>query len=331
MEKTKPGEAPIEPQGAVKGDAAPAGGSPAAARPPLPPSGRPGPAAPPPPAESVPEPPDTPVGASGARTITIVLCALAVVELAAALYFYSQFYSQSLLSGSLQGQLKEAAAAAQAQNAELARQSDMLAALKNEFLKADEERRGLRRSVEERQKMLSDFQNRLRETSEKAAAAAASLARQEQIATYLRTRLKESKSTELQLMERLESTAREKADLEARLARAPGDAQAGEAGDISLRETVVTDSAAGLAEIAGQVLVSHEKYSFVIINLGSEDGIAVGDEGAIEVQDVRAGTVKVKKIYPRMCLADVVDPSPDQKIEKNAVVKFSRVAHSGGA
>ncbi len=73
------------------------------------------------------------------------------------------------------------------------------------------------------------------------------------------------------------------------------------------------------------MLVSHEKYNFVIVNLGSEDGIALGDTGVIEAQGVRVGTAKVKKLYPRMCPADVAVSSPDQKIEKNAVIKFSRL------
>lgn len=79
------------------------------------------------------------------------------------------------------------------------------------------------------------------------------------------------------------------------------------------------------------MLVSHEKYNFVIVNLGSEDGIALGDTGVIEAQGVRVGTAKVKKLYPRMCLADVAVSSPDQKIEKNAVIKFSRLPQDGGA
>ena len=280
----------------------------------------------------VPDPPEPSAPASGSRLITVVLCVLAVAELAAALYFYSRFYSQSLLSSSLQKQIEEAAVAAPPPTADISRHAHILAALKSEFLKVDGERRVLRTRIEERQKILAEFQSRLKLASEKAAATAAGLARQEQIASYLRTRLKESKSTELQLIERLEAAAREKADLVAKLARArDGEPDPGAAGEISLKETVVTDSAGGPREIAGQVLVSHEKYNFVIVNLGSEDGIALGDTGVIEAQGVRVGTAKVKKLYPRMCLADVAVSSPDQKIEKNAVIKFSRLPQDGGA
>ena len=48
------------------------------------------------------------------------------------------------------------------------------------------------------------------------------------------------------------------------------------------------------------------------------------------VHAVEVGKAKVKKLYPRMCLADVVSASPDGKVEKNFVVKFSRAPRGGG-
>jgi hypothetical protein len=273
-------------------------------------------------------------GSSGSRLLIVILAILAAAELGGVIYFYTQFYSQTLVANSLQGKLDQSTAAAKTQSDELARQSDMLSSLKGEFVKVDEERRGLKKSIEERQKTVTEIEGRLKEAVENAAAAKESLSRQEQIAVYLRTRFKESKGTELQLMDRLEAASREKAALSAKLARArEGDLEpeTPPAGDeIPLKETVVTEAAAAPNEIAGQVLVSHDKYNFVIVNLGSEDGIAVGSVGVIEQKGVEVVKAKVKKLYPRMCLADVVSASPDGKIEKNFVVKFMRTPRSQG-
>jgi len=356
MEETRPGENRIEPQQPPQKAAAPVGPSPAKGNP-QPPAPRPerrraprqesasGESAaeaekPRPPAAQkqnrlIPDiSPAAGGGSSGSRPLIVILAILAVAELGAVIYFYSQSYSQTLVANSLQGKLDQSTAAAKAQSAELVRQSDMLSGLKGEFVKVDEERRGLKNSVEERQKTVTEIEGRLKEAVEGAAAAKANLTRQEQIAVYLRTRLKESKGTELQLMDRLESAAREKAALSEKLVRArEGDLEpeTPPGGDeIPLKETVVTEAAATPNEIAGQVLVSHDKYNFIIVNLGSEDGIAVGSVGVIEQKGVEVGKAKVKKLYPRMCLADVVSTSPDGKIEKNFVVKFSRAPRGEG-
>ncbi|MEI6632799.1 MAG: hypothetical protein WCP22_03160 [Chlamydiota bacterium] len=351
MEETRPGENRIEPQQPPQKAAAPVEPFPAKGNP-QPPAPRPERRRAPrqesaaeakkprPPAAQKPNgliPDISPADggeSSWSRLLIVILAVLALAELGAVIYYYSQFYSQTLVANSLQGKLDRSTAAAKAQSSEFVRQSDMLSGLKGEFVKVDEERRGLKKSIEERQKTFTVMEGRLKEALESAAAAKANLARQEQIAVYLRTRLKESKGTELQLMDRLESAAREKAALSTKLVRArEGDLEpeTPPGGDeIPLKETVVTEAAATPNEIAGQVLVSHDKYNFVIVNLGSEDGIAVGNVGVIEQKGVEVGKAKVKKLYPRMCLADVVSASPDGKVEKNFVVKFSRAPRGGG-
>ncbi len=77
-------------------------------------------------------------------------------------------------------------------------------------------------------------------------------------------------------------------------------------------------------EIAGQILILNDTYNFIIISVGSDNGIEVGDEGIIEHDGTQMGRAKVKKLYNKMCLADIVETSPDAKIQKNYLVKFSR-------
>jgi hypothetical protein len=77
-------------------------------------------------------------------------------------------------------------------------------------------------------------------------------------------------------------------------------------------------------EITGEILILNKKYDFIIVNVGSDDGIEVGDEGIIEHDGAQIGRAKIKKIYNKMCLSDIVEKSPDVKIQKNYLVKFSR-------
>lgn len=89
-------------------------------------------------------------------------------------------------------------------------------------------------------------------------------------------------------------------------------------------ETVVPEEANPAGEITGQILILNETYNFVIVSVGSDNGVEAGDEGIVEHDGAQMGRVKVKKLYNKMCLADIVETSPDVKIRKNYLVKFSR-------
>jgi len=113
--------------------------------------------------------------------------------------------------------------------------------------------------------------------------------------------------------------------------RGGGGPLAGEMRDIELKETVVSGSGEAAGEITGQILVSNDRYRFVIVNLGSDDGIEVGSQGTIESDGAPAGMAAVKKLYSKMCLADVIQTAPGQRVTKRSVVKFSRPSRRGGA
>jgi len=89
-------------------------------------------------------------------------------------------------------------------------------------------------------------------------------------------------------------------------------------------EPIAIDEAPQSGEITGQILIMNETYNFIIVNVGSDNGIEAGEEGIIEHDGEQMGRAKVKKLYNKMCLADVVETSPDAKIQKNYLVKFTR-------
>lgn len=270
------------------------------------------------------------LSARGTNPFIAGLAFLVLAEGAGIAYFYYKYYSQSLVNLEFQGKLEKTKATINQQGEEISRHIDALSKLRMEFVKVETERSNLFKSLEEKQRAIADLEQRLRAREDGEKAARSSLERQEQIAAYLRKRLKESKETEMQLHARLEELARRQSEMEAHIARL-GEGTAGAGEEIELKETVVAASSAAPKEISGQILIANEKYRFVIINLGSDDGIAVGDEGVIENDGIAAGTARVKKLYNKMCLADVIQSAQGQMIDKKSTVKFIRQAASSGA
>lgn len=66
--------------------------------------------------------------------------------------------------------------------------------------------------------------------------------------------------------------------------------------------------------IEGKVLVVNKDYKFVVINLGSKDGVSVGDEFSVYHNNKYIGDVKVEKIQDSMAAAAYVSPALRNKV-----------------
>lgn len=77
---------------------------------------------------------------------------------------------------------------------------------------------------------------------------------------------------------------------------------------------------AGRQALAGKVLVVNREFNFVVINLGSKDGIKAGSRFAVLKGDRQIGTVEVERLYDNLCAANVlVEEKKGQLQEGNAV------------
>jgi hypothetical protein len=282
---------------------------------------------------SSPEEPSPPIttGRVISPLIAVLVC-LALAEGAAIAYFYAKYYSQHLVNISIQGKLDQASATVNEQGTELARHIDALNSIKSAFVKIQAEKTNLEQGIQDKQNSISEMERRLKESLESEHAAKANLTRQVQIAAYLRKRLKESKETEMELQSRLEELTKKQTAIQARIAQLKGgeSLSPGETQDIQLRETVVSETGQAATEITGQILIANDRYRFVIVNLGSDDGIEIGNQGRIENDGVPIGTATVKKLYNKMCLADIVQTSPGQRVDKKSTVKFTRAPRREG-
>lgn len=83
----------------------------------------------------------------------------------------------------------------------------------------------------------------------------------------------------------------------------------------AMLESLAADSVATGKE--GKVLVVNKDYDFVVINLGSKDGIKVGDTFLVYHNKKYTGDVKVEKIHDSMAAAGYVSPGLKDKVYEN--------------
>lgn len=128
---------------------------------------------------------------------------------------------------------------------------------------------------------------------------------------------KDAEKTQAQLKE-IES---KKAQLEAKVKHL--ETQASQAQGVELGTIIVapeggvsTQGVSGLptaqpqgALLEGKVLVVNKDYNFVVINLGSKDGVGVGDIFSLYHNEKQIGDVKVEKIHEAMSAADFISAS----------------------
>lgn len=101
-------------------------------------------------------------------------------------------------------------------------------------------------------------------------------------------------------------------------------------GGVELGTIVVTPegekSAASVsAELEGKILVVNKDYNFVVINLGSKDGINIANEFSVYHDTKYIGDVKVEKVHESMAAADFISADMKGKIsEGDKVVRKSK-------
>ena len=103
---------------------------------------------------------------------------------------------------------------------------------------------------------------------------------------------------------------------------------------VELDRVVVTDPAAPAASSAltqpagsqvtavqGQVIVVNREYDFVVINMGRNQGLAVGEEFQIVRGERVMGRVKVEKIYDELSAAAILPDTDKDAIREGDLVR----------
>ncbi len=96
---------------------------------------------------------------------------------------------------------------------------------------------------------------------------------------------------------------------------------------VELEKVVVTntggDASSGVAAAPrdGEVVVVNREYSFIVMNLGRNHGLSVGQEFQIVRGSEVLGRVKVEKVYDELSAAEILPESRLEKIREGDLVK----------
>ena len=71
----------------------------------------------------------------------------------------------------------------------------------------------------------------------------------------------------------------------------------------------------------GQVIVVNREYDFIVVNLGSNQGLTLGQEFHIVRGDQVLGRVKVEKLYDELSAAAILPNSDKDAIREGDAVR----------
>ncbi|MDP3722832.1 MAG: hypothetical protein Q8R91_04970, partial [Candidatus Omnitrophota bacterium] len=71
----------------------------------------------------------------------------------------------------------------------------------------------------------------------------------------------------------------------------------------------------------GQIIVVNRDYDFVVMNLGKNQGLSIGQEFQIVRGEVVLGKVKVEKVYEELSAAAILPESDKSSIREGDAVK----------
>jgi hypothetical protein len=91
-----------------------------------------------------------------------------------------------------------------------------------------------------------------------------------------------------------------------------------------VKQTVASKAALPGSGLEGKVLVLNKDYNFAVINLGSKDGVKLGDIFSVYHNDTFIGDVKVEKIHDSMSAAGFSSPETGTTIRENDKVVLKK-------
>ncbi len=71
---------------------------------------------------------------------------------------------------------------------------------------------------------------------------------------------------------------------------------------------------------AGSVLLVNRKYNFIVVNLGSRQGVALDDVLSVQKEGAEAGKARVEKLYDDYCAAYIVEEQSEHPIGEGDAV-----------
>ncbi len=217
----------------------------------------------------------------------------------------------------LRGRVEEIQQAKAKVEAEITRTKGELSKAQEQLAKSVESQQTLSRSVEDREREISRLMKELDQT------------RTESKKTI--TDLSEMQSERDAVKQQLADLEKAKGELETKVM----ELSSGERPTVELEKVLVTNGQAakqgsgggGVAATAqagapsGQVVVINREYDFIVMNLGKNNGLSVGQEFQVVRDHQVLGKVKVEKIYDELSAAAILPDSKKESIREGDTVK----------
>lgn len=85
---------------------------------------------------------------------------------------------------------------------------------------------------------------------------------------------------------------------------------------VGQEQTQEQENKAYTSNIEGKALVINKDYDFMVINLGSRDGVSLGDTFSVYHNNKYIGDVKVEKVHDSMAAAGFLSPETKQRVSE---------------
>lgn len=157
----------------------------------------------------------------------------------------------------------------------------------------------------------------------------ADLEQQKALRSDLETRLNQAQDNIEKAQAKLKELDAKKMALEAKIKDLEAQAQPMQAEGVQLGTIVVGPEAGRTAQtpakafleqpaspLKGKVLVVNKDYNFIVINLGSKDGVSIGDEFSLYHDNKYLGDVKIGKVHDSMSAADFVSTEIKNRVRE---------------
>jgi len=215
----------------------------------------------------------------------------------------------------LKAQLEETHQAKSRVEDELSRVRKDLETSQGDLAKATAAQEALSRSVEDRQKEIDRLTKDMMQIQSEHKELAAQLADLKTERETLQQRLTDTEQAKTSLESKvMELSNQPTVELDKVLVTGAGEAPGGPG-------TPMPVAAVSSAAASGQVVVVNREYDFIVMNLGKNHGLSVGQEFQVVRGNEVLGRVKVEKVYDELAAAAILPESQKDNIREGDSVK----------
>ncbi len=197
------------------------------------------------------------------------------------------------------------------------------AQLKDELGQAVGVKDTLSRSVEDREKEITRLTSELAQSQQESKKVAAQLTDLQSERDVIKQQMTDLEQAKGQLEAKvMELTERPTVELEkVMVSGQEGSSAPGVSVTAPAAASVRTVSATTNSTTSGQVVVVNREYDFVVVNMGKNQGLTVGQECQIVRDNQVLGRVKLEKVYDELSAAAILPDSKKESIREGDLVK----------